>query len=73
MNSEYFRCEVCNYYSLRYKMDCRKRKSNITDFIQHLSPQKTSAKGNPYYTLQVQTSAQMQKKFFVTVRGRLLK
>ena len=43
-------------------MDCRKRKSNITGFIQHLSPQKTSAKGNPYYTLQVQTSSTNAEK-----------
>ena len=43
-------------------MDCRKRKSNISGFIQHLSPLTTSAKGNPYYTLQVQTSSTNAEK-----------
>ena len=38
-------------------MEDRKRSADVKGFIQHLSPRKTSRKGNPYFTFQLQTSA----------------
>ena len=43
-------------------MEDRKRSADAKGFVQHVIPRKTSRKGNPYYTFQLQTSPEKIEK-----------